>query len=239
MKSIGRRSKMQLALSCAVAVTVCALASAQAAVPKAAASGPLAGAKALMAKGSYAKAAEELEKVLKANPKSAEAQYLAGEAYFKAGNAKKARRYLRSAIRDGRGSIIAQKANTLLMKLPSDLVRPRVGPDTRMLASLFGLARTRGDGASPRPTVIDFYAAWCQPCKDMDKALDKVKKDYGEKINIMKVDIDDPKNDKLIDQYEVSPIPTVVFLNSDGEVVTYTIGYAESNVTDGIKKILD
>ena len=237
----SRRSRLNLAVtsSVAVALGLGTLAGVYAAAPKAAAPSPLANVKSLLAKNNHNKAIMEIDKYLATNPQSAEGQYLAGEANFKAGNFKKASKCLRTAVRLGKGSQNSIKANALLMKLPKELQSPRTGPDTRMLASLFGLSRLRGDGDSPRPTVIDFYASWCQPCRDMDKALEKAHKTYGEKINIMKVDIDDPKNDKIVEQYEVSPIPTVVFLNTEGEVVTYTIGYAENNVTDGLKKILD
>lgn len=254
MKSIGRRSTLKLNMSVAVtssvalAVGLGVLAGADAAGPKAAgpkaarpaaSASPLSSAKALMTKGSYQKAILEIDKYIAAHPESAEAQYLAGEASFKSGNAKKSARHLRAAVRLGKGSVYSQRANALMMKLPREITRPRTGPETRMLASMFGISTLRGDGGDARPTVIDFYASWCQPCKDMDRALEKAKQEYGEKITIMKVDIDDPKNDKLIEQYEVSPIPTVVFLNSEGEVVTYAIGYAENNVTDGLKKVLN
>jgi len=237
----SRRSRLNLAVtsSVAVALGLGTLAGVFAATPQTAAPSPIANVKSLLVKNNYNKAIMEIDKYLATNPQSAEGQYLAGEANFKAGNLKKSGKYLRAAVRLGKGSPSAIKANALLMKLPKDLQSPRTGPDTRMLASLFGLSRTRGDGDAPRPTVIDFYASWCQPCRDMDKALQKAEKTYGEKITVMRVDIDDPKNDKIVDQYEVSPIPTVVFLNSEGEVVTYTIGYAENNVTDGLKKILN
>jgi len=226
----------------ALALGLGALVGVNAAAPKVVTPGkpsPLAGPKATMAKGNFKKALTEIETYLAKNPQSAEGQYLAGEASYKSGDAKKASRYLRSAMRFGKGGVYAQKANSLMMKLPKDLTRPRTGPETRMLASMFGISKLRGDGDEARPTVIDFYAPWCQPCRDMDKVLDKAKKAYGDKISLMKVDIDDPKNEKLVEQYEVSPIPTLVFLNTDGEVVTYTIGYAENNVTDGLKKILE
>lgn len=257
MKSSKRRDKLQVAAISSLVLVVAAGAYAGAgavspnAATKSAKTGtasakpttsakpsPLTAARADLAKGNAKKALTAIEAYLKTNPQSAEGQYLAGEASLKAGDAKTAARYLRTAVRVGKGNAFSQKANALMMKLPKDLMKPRTGSDTRMLASMFGISRMRGDGDEPRPTVIDFYAAWCQPCRSMDKALDKAKQEYGDKISIMKVDIDDPKNEKLVDQYEVSPIPTVVFLNTDGEVVTYTIGYAENNVTDGLKKIL-
>jgi thioredoxin 1 len=237
----SRQSSLKLAVtaSVAMALTVGTLAGVFAAAPKAAAPSPLANVKSLLAKNDNNKAIMEIEKYLATNPQSAEGNLLAGEANFKAGNFKKASKCLRAAVRLGKGSPNSVKANAFLLKLPKDLQSPRTGPDTRLLASMFGLSRLRGDGDTPKPTVIDFYASWCQPCRDMDKALEKAQKTYGGKLNIMKVDIDDPKNDKIVDQYEVSPIPTVVFLNTDGEVVTYTIGYAENNVTDGLKKIMN
>jgi thioredoxin 1 len=243
MKFTRRQANLRLAAtsSLALIVGIGAFVGVGAASPKAATPAkpsPLAGARAALAKGNAKKALVDIEAYLKTNPQSPEAQYLAGEASLKAGDAKKAAKYLRTAVRVGKGSAFSQKANALMLKLPKDLQKPRTGAETRMLASMFGISRMRGTADGPVPTVIDFYASWCQPCRSMDKALDKAKQEYGDKISIMKVDIDDPKNEKLVDQYEVSPIPTVVFLNTDGEVVTYTIGYAENNVTDGLKKIL-
>lgn len=244
MKSTRRRTNVKLAAasSLVLAFGIGAFVAAGAVSPKIAnpsASSPLQGVMASLAKGNAKKALADVEVYLQKNPQSAQANYLAGEASFKAGDAKKAAKYLRTAVRLGKGNAYSQKANALMLKLPKHLTKPRTGSDTRMLASMFGISRMRGDGDGPKPTVIDFYASWCQPCRSMDKALDKAKQEYGDKIQIMRVDIDDPKNEKLVDQYEVSPIPTVVFLNTDGEVVTYAIGYAENNVTDGLKKILN
>ncbi len=200
----------------------------------------LASAKALMAKGQYKAALSHLESaVSKSEANNAECHYLAGEAYFKTGNYALGRKHLRQAVRLGRGSTYAQKANLVLMKLPKDFTAPRTGADTRLLASLFGISQQRGAGGQSRATIINFYAKWCAPCKEMDKTLAKMHQEYDDKINIMRVDVDDPKNDQLIDQYEVSPIPTVVFLNPEGEVVTYSVGFSgEANINDCIKKIL-
>ena len=87
--------------------------------------------------------------------------------------------------------------------------------------------------------VVDFYADWCQPCKQLDSALAKVKSNYGERVTFMRVDVDDPNSQPLMDQYEVSPIPTMVFLNPEGEVSSYSIGFtSESNISSSINKIL-
>ncbi|MGD9680534.1 MAG: thioredoxin domain-containing protein [Candidatus Obscuribacterales bacterium] len=188
----------------------------------------------------YAEAARSLELYLKDDRKSAEAQCLIGEAYLGMKNYKQARKHLRQALRLGRGSETAKRANQALMSLPADLTRPKMGPATRLLAALFGFSRDRGAGMGARPTIINFYASWCEPCRQLDRELSGVEERYGDKLSIMRVDVDDPKNDKIVDRYEVSPIPTVVFLNTEGEVVTYNIGYSGKNCLDrGIGKILD
>jgi thioredoxin 1 len=139
----------------------------------------------------------------------------------------------------GRGSASAQKANLALMALPKQMISPKTGPQTRMIASMLGIGRTRGIGGAGLPTVIDFYAAWCQPCKQVDSALTKAKATYAEKVSFMRVDVDDPNSQPIMDQYDVSPIPTMVFLNSEGEVVSYSIGFAGDNsIASSIKKLL-
>lgn len=194
----------------------------------------------LLLRKNYAEAARCLDLYLRDDRKSAEAQCLIGEAYLGLKDYKQARKHLRQALRLGRGSETAKRANQALMSLPADLSRPKVGPATRLLAALFGFSRDRGAGMGARPTIINFYASWCEPCRQLDRELSSVEERYGDKLSIMRVDVDDPKNDKIVDRYEVSPIPTVVFLNTDGEVVTYNIGYSGKNCLDrGIGKILD
>lgn len=190
-------------------------------------------------KGDFSKAVKSFESAVKESPQSCEANFLLGESYCKVKNFGKAKQAYRAAIRVGRGSDHAQKANVALMKLPRNLVAPRSGPRTRMLISMLGIARERSATGEAKPTVIDFYASWCQPCRQLETVMEKVKSQYGDKVSFMRVDVDDPNNERLIDQYEVSPIPTVIFLNPEGEVVTFTIGFSgESGVTEALEKIL-
>lgn len=63
--------------------------------------------------------------------------------------------------------------------------------------------------------VIDFYAEWCQPCKNMEPLLEKIAKDH-EHLVIGKCNIEE--NDDLIEEYGIRNIPTLVFIK-DGKVV--------------------
>ncbi|MBS1994137.1 MAG: tetratricopeptide repeat protein [Cyanobacteria bacterium SZAS LIN-3] len=191
----------------------------------------------LVAKGQYKEAVAKLETIVKEHPDNAEGQLLLGQAYSKLKNYQKAREHLRLAVRTGKGSASAQKANMALLALPSSFRAPKTGAQTRLISSMLGLGRTRGGEA--KPTVIDFYAPWCQPCKQLDSVIARAKSAYGDKVAFMTVNVDDPSSQAIMDQYDVSPIPTMVFLSTDGEVVTYSIGYGgDAPVNDGIKKIL-
>lgn len=180
----------------------------------------------------------QLEKDVQNKPEDAAARLALGQALLLKKDFARAKVELRTAIRLGKGSAVSQKANTALLTLPKSFVKPKTGAETRMIASMLGLGRTRGLEGS-KPTVIDFSAKWCQPCKQLDGVIGKLKTDYGDKVAFMRVDVDDPNSQALLDQYEVSPIPTVVFLNTEGEVVNYSVGYSgENSVKDGISKIL-
>lgn len=196
--------------------------------------------KAKLAAGRYQEAVKSLEEAVKSQPRSCEAQLCLGQAYLKLKNNAKARLHLRTAVRVGQGSANAQKANACLMTLPRTVIAPRTGPETRLIALNLGLVSSdRGEGGAAKPTVLDFYASWCQPCKQLEPIIEKAKSQYGEKVNFMTINVDDPSNEQIIDQYGVSPIPTVVFLSPDGQVVTYSIGFAGEKVLEnGLKKIL-
>ena len=65
-----------------------------------------------------------------------------------------------------------------------------------------------------KPTVVDFYATWCGPCKMQAPILEQVKNAVGDKANVVKIDVD--KNPELARQYRVQSIPTLIAFR-DGE----------------------
>jgi thioredoxin 1 len=65
---------------------------------------------------------------------------------------------------------------------------------------------------SEKPVLIDFFATWCGPCKTLAPILKGVKDNLGERITIIKIDVD--KNQQLASQYQVRGVPTMILFQN-------------------------
>ena len=65
---------------------------------------------------------------------------------------------------------------------------------------------------SDRPVVVDFYADWCLPCKEIQPVLSELKNEFKQDIRVLKVNVD--FNPYIANQFQVKSIPTVMIFKS-------------------------
>ncbi|WP_067975182.1 thioredoxin [Nocardiopsis trehalosi] len=74
---------------------------------------------------------------------------------------------------------------------------------------------------SDKPVLVDFWAEWCGPCRQVAPILEEISAEYGDKLKIVKLDTD--KNPNVTREYGVMQIPTMNVYR-DGEVVKQIMG---------------
>lgn len=77
------------------------------------------------------------------------------------------------------------------------------------------------------PVLVDYFATWCGPCKMMHPILDEVKKQLGDKVKILKIDIDVPANRQSVYTYQVQSVPTLM-LFKDGKMLWRQSGVVQA-----------
>ena len=75
------------------------------------------------------------------------------------------------------------------------------------------------------PVLVDFYAEWCGPCKMMKPILEDVKAMKGEKVRVVKVDVD--KHQELAAYYQIQSVPTLMIFK-DGKQLWRQSGVLQS-----------
>lgn len=207
--------------------------------------------KAALQRNDLTGAISHFEKAVQATPNSSECRLNLGRALckkattMKANSAEQTQIYkravseLRKAIRLGKGSGNAIAANQLLSSLPAKVVAPKTGLETAIIAMMHGIqGRDRSVGEA-KPKVLEFYATWCAPCKQLKQVLEKAKGEWGENVEFLSYNVDDPATEKLVEDYEVAPIPTLILLNESNEVVGYSVGFSgEAGVRKALQKIV-
>jgi thioredoxin 1 len=79
---------------------------------------------------------------------------------------------------------------------------------------------------SEKPTLLDFHATWCGPCKTLAPILEEVKNEMKSSVRILKIDVD--KNPQVADKYKIRGVPTMILFKK-GEIVWRESGVMDRN----------
>jgi thioredoxin 1 len=86
------------------------------------------------------------------------------------------------------------------------------------------------------PVLVDFWATWCGPCKMIGPAVEELAREYGDRLKVTKLNVDDNVNTPA--QYGIRGIPALLFFKQ-GELVDHLIGAVpKSQLVKLVDKIL-
>ena len=89
---------------------------------------------------------------------------------------------------------------------------------------------------SEKLVIVDFWAEWCGPCKAITPILDEISNEFGDKVLIGKVNVDEVKEVPV--KYGIRSIPTLLFF-SNGEITRQEVGLqSKQTLVDNITKIV-
>lgn len=87
-----------------------------------------------------------------------------------------------------------------------------------------------------KPAIIDFWAAWCGPCKQIAPVLEEIAADYGEEIYVYKVNVDEET--ELAQAFGIRSIPTMLFVPVKGTSQAVMGAAPKAKLQDAVNTIL-
>ena len=86
------------------------------------------------------------------------------------------------------------------------------------------------------PTVVDFFATWCGPCKMVGPVMEDLAREYGDKVRVGKVDVDAAGD--VAAKYSIRGVPTVMFFKQGAKVAQLVGAYPKEKYKQEIDKLL-
>ena len=91
-----------------------------------------------------------------------------------------------------------------------------------------------------KPTFLEFYAEWCEVCKEMAPKIADIKDEYEKDINFVFLNVDNPKWEKYIKNFNVNGIPQVNLFDEDANLEVTLIGkQEEKTIKDSLNNLHD
>ncbi|MBQ3636294.1 MAG: thioredoxin [Bacteroidales bacterium] len=87
------------------------------------------------------------------------------------------------------------------------------------------------------PVIIDFYATWCGPCQSLSPLLHRLAEEYEGRVKVLKVDVD--KNQELAAAARVMSIPTLFFVDMQGNIERHVGAMPYQQLADNAQRLLE
>ncbi|MDG6243145.1 MAG: thioredoxin domain-containing protein [Methanolobus sp.] len=87
-----------------------------------------------------------------------------------------------------------------------------------------------------KPELLDFSATWCGPCKMQKPHLEKVSQEFGDKVDVKVIDVD--QDQSLAAQYGIQAVPTLIIVKDGAPVKRFTGLTTSAILIEELKKVL-
>ena len=88
--------------------------------------------------------------------------------------------------------------------------------------------------ANGRPTVVEFYADWCEVCHGMAPAMARLERTFRRRIDVVLLNVDNPLWEGEIQRYEVKGVPTLLLLDAQGQPRGQSLGWRQPEELDAL-----
>ncbi len=90
-----------------------------------------------------------------------------------------------------------------------------------------------------KPIVYDFSASYCVPCKVIKPIFEEVQKEYKGRVDMEEIDAEDKKNKALVDKYQATAFPLIVFVDAHGKRTgDFNRKITKKELVDRVEKLL-